>query len=171
MTNSKAAALLGVEEVADADLIPGAYEGRSRQEDWAWGSLEVEGTEPPGSDASARRAGGFKLWECALDLAQLVAQELCGAALPAGAGARLGGVHPAGAVGTLQNLRVLELGCGHGLPGIVSLLNGAEVHFQAGAPFRPARVFGLIRPARWPPADLLSRPCQRRTTTARSCGR
>lgn len=27
-------------------------------------------------------------------------------------------------------MRVLELGCGHGLPGIVALLSGATVHFQ-----------------------------------------
>ena len=32
---------------------------------------------------------------------------------------------------TLSGKRVLELGCGHGLPGIVALINGAEVHFQA----------------------------------------
>ena len=29
-----------------------------------------------------------------------------------------------------QSLRVLELGCGHGLPGVAALLGGAEVHFQ-----------------------------------------
>ena len=27
---------------------------------------------------------------------------------------------------------MLELGCGHGLPGIVALMAGAEVHFQVG---------------------------------------
>lgn len=31
---------------------------------------------------------------------------------------------------TRQPLRVLELGCGHGLPGLLCLLAGAEVHFQ-----------------------------------------
>ena len=30
----------------------------------------------------------------------------------------------------IQGLRVLELGCGHGLPGVLCLLAGAEVHFQ-----------------------------------------
>jgi hypothetical protein len=31
---------------------------------------------------------------------------------------------------SLQGLRVLELGCGHGLPGIAALAAHAEVHFQ-----------------------------------------
>ena len=65
-----------------------------------------------------------------------MAQELCGAQLPAVSGASLGGAHPANAISALQNLRVLELGCGHGLPGILSLLSGAEVHFQVSG--RPA---------------------------------
>jgi predicted nicotinamide N-methyase len=30
----------------------------------------------------------------------------------------------------MQRLRVLELGCGHGLPGVLCLLAGSEVHFQ-----------------------------------------
>ncbi len=30
----------------------------------------------------------------------------------------------------MQGKRVLELGCGHGLPGILALMCGAEVHFQ-----------------------------------------
>ncbi len=30
----------------------------------------------------------------------------------------------------LVGKRVLELGCGHGLPGIIPLLAGAQVHFQ-----------------------------------------
>ena len=54
--------------------------------------------------------GGFKLWECAVDLAAFVAAEL-----------------PAEAVAPGQ--RVLELGCGHGLPGVVALLRGAHVDF------------------------------------------
>ncbi|GMF21927.1 unnamed protein product [Phytophthora lilii] len=50
--------------------------------------------------------GGFKLWECAVDLVQFVETQL-----------RQGGAMPAD---------VLELGCGHGLPGIHALQRGAE---------------------------------------------
>ncbi|CAH0486111.1 unnamed protein product [Peronospora farinosa] len=47
--------------------------------------------------------GGFKLWECALDLVKFVEME-----------------------DTPMATTVLELGCGHGLPGIHALLRGAE---------------------------------------------
>lgn len=71
-------------ELQESDLLPGVYEG------------------------------GFKLWECAVDLAAYLAEQptedhaaVCGSA----------GMH------------VLELGCGHGLPGLVSLCRGAQVDF------------------------------------------
>ena len=66
-------------ELRASDLLPGVYEG------------------------------GFKLWECAVDLAGFLAE------LP---DAELGPAH-----------RVLELGCGHGLPGLVALRRGAQVDF------------------------------------------
>jgi len=48
--------------------------------------------------------GGFKLWECAMDLVEYLVK------------------NP-----SLSNQsRVLELGCGHGLPGIASLILGAK---------------------------------------------
>lgn len=52
--------------------------------------------------------GGCKVWECSLDLARLVA-----------------------AAGSARGLRVAEVGCGHGLPGVVALAGGAaSVAFQ-----------------------------------------
>ena len=76
-------------------------------------------------------AGGFKLWECALDLSAHLChafgiratQERWSSALPGGT-------------------RVLELGCGHGLPGILLMLAGCEVHFQASMPFLLSLVAG-----------------------------
>lgn len=68
------------------------------------------------SDASARFPGGLKLWECAVDLALYLRGGYAGAseAPPALAGAS-----------------VLELGCGHGLPGVLAALRGAaDVTFQ-----------------------------------------
>ena len=53
--------------------------------------------------------GGFKLWEGGIDLAAYV--------------------HQHWKKDISSNSTVLELGCGHGLPGVVALLNDAEVHF------------------------------------------
>ncbi|RZC48866.1 hypothetical protein C5167_017292 [Papaver somniferum] len=57
--------------------------------------------------------GGLKLWEGSLDLVRSLHSEIHGGKL------------------SLNGKRVLELGCGHGLPGIFTWLKGAsEVHFQ-----------------------------------------
>ncbi|KAE8708753.1 hypothetical protein F3Y22_tig00110332pilonHSYRG00116 [Hibiscus syriacus] len=57
--------------------------------------------------------GGLKLWEGSLDLVKALQSEIQNDHL------------------SLEGKRVLELGCGHGLPGIFSCLKGAaEVHFQ-----------------------------------------
>jgi predicted nicotinamide N-methyase len=61
--------------------------------------------------------GGFKLWEGSIDLAQFAAQTL----FPP---------PPSSSHSTTTRPRVMELGCGHGLPGLVALLSGCEVHFQ-----------------------------------------
>jgi len=53
--------------------------------------------------------GGFKVWECSLDLAKFIAGQ---------------------ADEQWRGLTVLEIGCGHGLPGLVALRKGAAVHFQ-----------------------------------------
>lgn len=68
-------------KLQDSDLLPGVYEG------------------------------GFKLWECAVDLARYLAQQT------------------EDRVAATAGMRVLELGCGHGLPGLVSLCRGAHVDF------------------------------------------
>ncbi|OQR89230.1 hypothetical protein THRCLA_09844 [Thraustotheca clavata] len=52
--------------------------------------------------------GGFKLWECSIDLIKYLQQHQD--TIPIGA----------------QELRVMELGCGHGLPGIYALQQGAS---------------------------------------------
>ena len=53
--------------------------------------------------------GGLKIWECAFDLTEYLAESR---------------FH-------FQGLRVLELGCGVGLPGLLALVSGAAcVHFQ-----------------------------------------
>jgi SAM-dependent methyltransferase len=60
--------------------------------------------------------GGFKLWEGSIDLTRhLMAKFAPEQFFPPLA---------------LQGKKVLELGCGHGLPGILCLMMGAEVHFQ-----------------------------------------
>ncbi|KAE8688422.1 hypothetical protein F3Y22_tig00110987pilonHSYRG00366 [Hibiscus syriacus] len=57
--------------------------------------------------------GGLKLWEGSLDLVKALQSEIQNDHL------------------SLKGKRVLELGCGHGLPGIFAFLEGAaEVHFQ-----------------------------------------
>ena len=82
-------------------------------------SKTIQGNPEP-SSPHGYPAGGFKLWECALDLSAHLCQvfdiratqEQWSSALPGGT-------------------RVLELGCGHGLPGILLTLAGCKVHFQA----------------------------------------
>jgi len=69
------------ETTTDSDLVPHVYEG------------------------------GFKLWECAIDLCEyMLAKDL-------------------GRPGLLDGKRVMELGCGHGLPGILAAQAGASVDF------------------------------------------
>lgn len=58
----------------------------------------------------ALHAGGYKLWECSLDLAYFLANDIETSDFP--------------------NMQVMELGCGQGIPGIVAQILGAETHFQ-----------------------------------------
>eukprot|EP00955_Chlamydomonas_euryale_P044908 353000-Chlamydomonas_euryale.AAC.12 len=90
--------------------------------------------------------GGFKLWEGALDMCRLLRQEF-------NIGDDL--FTAPSLAGKLQGMKVLELGCGHGLPGILCLLAGATVHFQD---YNPQVLHELTMPnvranlARLPPA-------------------
>lgn len=60
----------------------------------------------------SRYEGGMKIWECSLDLVEFLHQTVSQGEL------------------RIAGKKVLELGCGAGLPGIFSLINGATVHFQ-----------------------------------------
>lgn len=72
-------------------------------------------------------AGGFKVWEGALDLTLYLAQhesELQNRRRVPGEDNRDCDIRP------FAGLHVLELGCGHALPGILALAKGASVDFQ-----------------------------------------
>eukprot|EP00658_Telonema_sp_P-2_P015571 TRINITY_DN16006_c0_g1_i1.p1 TRINITY_DN16006_c0_g1~~TRINITY_DN16006_c0_g1_i1.p1 ORF type:complete len:283 (-),score=58.31 TRINITY_DN16006_c0_g1_i1:337-1185(-) len=85
------------EATADSDLIP-------------------HGDERVGAGAAEMLSlvyeGGFKLWECAVDLSEYMLEEL-----------------QCDREGAMTGKRVIELGCGHGLPGILALKAGAQVDF------------------------------------------
>lgn len=54
--------------------------------------------------------GGAKIWECTQDLGELLCKEKI--------------------IENFANKKVLDLGCGAGILGILALQNGAKVHFQ-----------------------------------------
>lgn len=66
--------------------------------------------------------GGFKLWEGSIDLSRHLLSKF--------APLINGESSPLPLPLALEGKKVLELGCGHGLPGILCLMMGAEVHFQ-----------------------------------------
>jgi hypothetical protein len=129
-------------------------------------------------------AGGFKLWECAVDLIHLLQQQLpklpgstvlVDATAPhatvsvrrqrnmqrRGLSTRLDGPCAALAHSWATSYRaahwrcpsnkVLELGCGHGLPGIFCASHGAaSVHFQVRAARLACAFWCLARCVLWP---------------------
>jgi len=58
--------------------------------------------------------GGFKVWECSIDLVRFLSSEEDNSSCSS----------------YFAGKKVLELGCGHGLPGIYALKCGSTVHFQ-----------------------------------------
>lgn len=76
---------------------------------------------------------GFKLWEGAQDLMDIIVHQFEGPWTSQAGSAALScidGCMLAMLPSSLQGTRVLELGCGHGLPGILCMLAGAEVFFH-----------------------------------------
>ncbi|GIL79487.1 hypothetical protein Vretimale_18370 [Volvox reticuliferus] len=92
ISSDEAATILSDQRIAASDLVPGKYEG------------------------------GFKLWECSLDLCTTLLDRY--KVVPDRV------LTDPELTTELNGKRVLELGCGHGLPGILALMSGAEVHFQ-----------------------------------------
>lgn len=72
--------------------------------------------------------GGLKLWESSLDLSRFILDRHC----------KKGPMHT-----SMTGMRVLELGCGHGVPGIICALLGAQVCFQD---FNPEALTTLAAP-------------------------
>ena len=122
VSSAAAAYLVQDENLQNSDLEPGKYEGVV--------AIKNEFTMPrlahiwAFSACVVPHAGGFKLWECAVDLAQYLCKEY---SLNKLITSKTDPNHE------LVGKRVLELGCGQGLSGIVPLLAGAEVHFQASS--------------------------------------
>lgn len=57
--------------------------------------------------------GGLKVWECSLDLSTFICENISLFAANNGI-----------------NNKILELGCGYGIPGVILLKNGFNVDFQ-----------------------------------------
>ena len=143
MTGEKASELLKESDLAASDLVVGKYEGtadsrqnagtcfqaglklnfikRNTHSCVSWLQDVIKG---PASDRSANLTGGFKLWECGIDLAKYLIDlwDLKEIGQP-------NSIFPGERA--LNTQSALELGCGHGLPGIVAARTGMQVHFQA----------------------------------------
>lgn len=125
LTSHSATRLIGKPDLAASDLIPGEYEGvhlprafchlDGWNQEWRYMLCRAEWTTQP-----VATAGGLKLWESAVDLANFLLERFANPAAADGGSLR----------GNMRGMRVIELGCGHGLPGIICALAGAEVCFQ-----------------------------------------
>lgn len=89
------------------DLIPGVYEGTSSKQHTQ--SIPPKSPTPPHpSNPHEKTTGGLKVWESSVDLVRFMREQ------PQLSSLALGPSHA-----------VLELGCGHGLPGIHAAQQGA----------------------------------------------
>ena len=123
--SAAAAFLIKDASLQSSDLEPGKYEGIHYKRLLGPSLLIIlrVGSESSPCVCEIRMClGGFKLWEGAVDLAQHLCKEYN---LDKLISSKTDPNHD------LVGKRVLELGCGQGLPGIVPLLAGANVHFQA----------------------------------------
>ena len=122
VSSAAAAFLVKDANLQSSDLEPGKYEGIHYK--WLLAPLPLANlmVSCPRVFEIGLCLGGFKLWECAVDLAQHLCKEYN---LDKLISSKTDPNHD------LVGKRVLELGCGQGLPGIVPLLAGADVHFQA----------------------------------------
>ncbi|KAL4858298.1 Protein NRT1/ PTR FAMILY 8.1 [Chlorella vulgaris] len=126
ISNAQAATLLSDERVESNDLIAGVYEGGFKS--WEGGvdlsqflaaALDHQQQRQQQSTTSLQQkdeARAVQQREVEEERREEEGREQEGAALPA--------------VALSSGSRVIELGCGHGLPGLVALRAGAEVHFQ-----------------------------------------
>lgn len=94
-------------------------------------SLQSRGVPPESDLVPGSYGGGYKVWECSIDLIEyvLASSNKIKESLPLRS----------------RGMRVLELGCGHGLPGIASF-----VHLQAESLFLTDLNDGVLEDVTWP---------------------
>lgn len=102
-------------ETLELDPSTTVVKGAVTSADAANALSDADGSIDGNSDVvKGRYEGGFKLWECSVDLAKHLLKH-----------ADVGDDDDDDAGVKLRGARVLELGCGHGVPGIVAALKGA----------------------------------------------
>jgi len=104
-------------------------------------SILLESQDLRSSDlVPGKYEGGLKLWECAVDLAK----HLCERWSLQGNASKFQVLSQAR---NFEGRHAMELGCGHGLPGLLAAKLGMEVHFQGlGAGVAPGSSPGAGRP-------------------------
>lgn len=113
ITDEEASKALKDDQVLQNDLIPGKYEGTYFSSRPHNATFSTARPPPHVSPPSMPPTGGFKLWEGSIDLARYLVEHIF-----------------KNCTTTVHSITVLELGCGHGIPGLVALLAGCTVDFQ-----------------------------------------